>query len=102
MRTPFGRKIINLKYKKENGSWFTKIPTVSHSVGLWKSISIETDHLRKNCSLVPGNGRRIKFREDEWCGEGPLCDSFSNLYRIAATKGTIIADNWDDSRGEGA
>lgn len=55
------KEIISLKYKMEDPGWFTKIPTGSHGVGLWKAICKEAYHLRKNYSLALGNGRMIKI-----------------------------------------
>lgn len=58
--------------------------------------------MRRNCSFVLGKGRSIRFLENQWCGEEPLSEGSPNLYRLAEKKGPLIADCWDDSRGEGA
>ena len=34
-----------------------------------------------------GDGRKIRFWEDTWCGRQPLCDAFLRLYSIADSKG---------------
>ena len=46
-----------------------------------------------------GNGRRVKFWKDKWCGEEPLCMSFPSLYALALSKEAWVADFWDDTRG---
>ena len=33
-----------------------------------------------------GNGRKLRFWKDVWCGEEPLCDSFPSMYALAANK----------------
>lgn len=49
-----------------------------------------------------GDGKRITFWEDNWCGEGTSKEIFSNLYNLAKSKGSFIAEVWDSSTGEGA
>ena len=34
-----------------------------------------------------GDGSQIRFWEDKWCGEFPLCDQFPTLYAMVASKG---------------
>ena len=41
-----------------------------------------------------GNGKKIKFWEDTWCGSEPFCETFLDLYRIVGTKGTKATDVW--------
>ena len=42
---------------------------------------------------------RIKFWEDTWCGEGSLCEFFPSLFPLAGSKGALVADVWDTTRG---
>ena len=48
-----------------------------------------------------GDGNRIKFWEDFWCGEGPLRETFPYLYILVESRGVKAAALWDSSRGEG-
>ena len=48
-----------------------------------------------------GNGRRLRFWKDVWCGKEALCDSFPSLYALAANKEALVVDLWDSSREEG-
>ena len=57
-----------------------------------KDISREARKLKQDCSFVLGNGRRVKFLEDSWCGEGTLCELFPSLYVLARTKGAMVAE----------
>ena len=46
-------------------------------------------------------GCKVKFWEDVWLGETPLCSSFPSLYEVAESKGAMVAELWEDSRAEG-
>jgi hypothetical protein len=54
---------------------------------------------RSHCSFVPGEGSRIRFWEDPWCGDRALKDAFPVLHSIASNKGASIADNMELYRG---
>ena len=51
--------------------------------------------MRQNCSFEVGNGRKVRFWEDVWCGEAPLCYSFPSLYDVASSKGAKVAELWE-------
>ena len=51
--------------------------------------------MRHNCSFEVGNGRKVRFWEDVWCGEAPLCYSFPSLYDVASSKGAKVAELWE-------
>ncbi|RVW40194.1 Transposon TX1 uncharacterized 149 kDa protein [Vitis vinifera] len=42
-----------------------------------------------------GNGRRVSFWRDRWCGDAPLCDSFPSIYALSIEKEAWVADVWD-------
>ena len=46
-----------------------------------------------------GDGRRVRFWKDKWCGNNALCDSFPPLYALAAFKKAWLVELWD-STGE--
>ena len=71
-------------------------------MGLWKDICRENKQLKLDSSFVLGNGRRICFWEDCWCGEGALCEVFPTLYNLVDPKGARVVDVWDNERGEQA
>ena len=49
-----------------------------------------------------GNGRRVRFWEDTWCGQEPLCSSFPSLFAIAASKDAWVSELWcGPEHGEG-
>ena len=50
---------------------------------------------------ILGDGGLIRFWEDTWCGEIPLCDQFPTLFAMVASKGAKVGEVWDTTRGEG-
>ena len=48
-------------------------------MGVWKEIEKEAMEL-KNCRFITGDSTRVRFLEDKWCGEAPLCEIFLPLY----------------------
>ena len=70
-------------------------------MGLWKDISRETKQLKHDCCFVLGDGSKVRFWEDSWCGDGPLCETFPLLFALADSKGAMVADLWNTYRGDG-
>ena len=89
------RSIISLKYGMEEGGWFSNSPRGSFGVGLWKDIEKEVIQIRQNCSFEVENGRKVRFWEDVWCGEAPLCSYFPSLFEVVSSKGDMVADLWE-------
>ncbi|RVW73187.1 Pumilio-like 5 [Vitis vinifera] len=48
-----------------------------------------------------GNGRRVRFSKDIWCGNDALCDSFPSMYVLAASKKAWLVELWDSTGEEG-
>ena len=48
-----------------------------------------------------GDGRRVRFWEDRWCGDDALSVSFPSLYAMAASKEAWVVEVWDSSGREG-
>ena len=48
-----------------------------------------------------GDGRRMRFWKDKWCGNNSLCDSFPSLYALAYSKDAWVADCRDPWGEEG-
>ena len=94
-------KVIRLKYLIHERGWFVKTPRGSYGVGMWKDVSKETRRLKQNCCFIFGDGNKIRFWEDSWCGEGPLCEPYPALFALADSKEALVANVWDTSRGEG-
>ena len=51
--------------------------------------------MRQNCSIEFGNRCKVRFLEDVWCEETPLCSSFPSLYDVPSSKGAKVAKLWE-------
>ena len=69
-------------------------------MGLWKSIRKEWDILSSRLAFQVGNGQRVRFWRDKWCGDEPLYVSFPSLFTLSLTKEAWVADVWNPE-GEG-
>ncbi|RVW99076.1 Transposon TX1 uncharacterized 149 kDa protein [Vitis vinifera] len=67
----FWKLVISSKYGEEGG-WISCEVREGYGVGLWKEIRKEGVLLFKNASFTVGDGRRVKFWKDIWCGNTPL------------------------------
>ena len=94
------KDVISIKYLVEEGGWYTKTTRGNFGLGPWKDINKEIGIMKLDYVFAIGDGSRVRFSEDAWCGESPLCDIFPNLYMLAVTKGVKVADVWDNSRGD--
>ena len=45
-------------------------------MGLWKAIRKEWNFLSGRLAFQVGNGQRVRFWMDKWCGDESLCESF--------------------------
>ena len=61
----------------------------------------EWTHLFQNTYFALGNGSRISFWRDAWCGEESLSLTFPNLFRLTTQKNARAADLWNRESGEG-
>ena len=55
--------------------------------------------LLNNVSFSVGDGKRVRFWKDTWCGNTPLCEAYPSLFDLAVSKDARVADCWD-SMGE--
>ena len=58
--------------------------------------------LKQDCIFELGEGKRIRFWEDVWCGESPICTMFPTLYSIVVARGAKVAEVWESSGDSGA
>ena len=85
-RDPLWRMVISIKFGEENGGWNTSDIRGGYGTGLWKDIIKEWLTLSQNTSFSLGNGRRLGFWKDSWCGEIALCNTFPTLFNLSAHK----------------
>ena len=64
----------------------------AHDMGLWKGIRMDWELVGTQISFSVGNGRRVRFWRDRWCGDSPLCESFPSLFALSIEKEAWVAD----------
>ena len=89
--------MIRRKYGEDRGGWSSREVREAHGVGLWKGIRMDWELVGARISFRVGNGRRVSFWRDRWCGDSPLCVSFPSLFALSAEKEVWVADVWDPS-----
>jgi hypothetical protein len=85
------RRVIVAKYGLEGGGWSSLKPRGSHGCGLWKGIMLGRDLFFQHIELVPGQGDRILFWHDSWCGMTPLKSLFLVLFSCSSDKSASLA-----------
>ncbi|RVW78939.1 putative ribonuclease H protein [Vitis vinifera] len=98
-REALWRQVISAKYGEEEGGWRSCVVRGSYGVGLWKAIRRGWEAVGNNLVYSVGNGRRIRFWEEKWCGDDKLCSLFPSLYAISLDKEAWVADVWSHYGG---
>ena len=95
------RRVIQCKFGESSGGWHTRDLRGGYGTSLWKEIRKEWPRFFQNSVLVLGDGSRINFWKDVWCGEEALCARFPVLFNLALNKDARVADIWDSGDGAG-
>jgi hypothetical protein len=90
-REALWRRVVDGKYSSLESGWSTAVPQGPHGVSLWKNIGGGWAKFERFIYFKVGNGARIRFWYDTWCGDYPLKDIFPNLYCIARDKEAFVA-----------
>jgi len=77
------KDLLKMTYDVDKLGWWSKKSSNPHGVGCWKSITSELDLFKSLVHFKVGNGSRVLFWHDVWCGEQPLKDHFPDLFRMA-------------------
>ena len=59
----------------------------------WKYIRASWDCFLQYLTFKVGDGTRIQFWQDSWCGDQPLRERYSELYRLAHDPEAIVASH---------
>ena len=98
-RESFWKLIISRKFGEEGGGWNSCEVREGYGVGFWKEIRKEGSLLLKIVSFSVGDGRRVRFWKDIWCGNNSICETYPSLFALAVSKDAWVANYWD-SLGE--
>ena len=74
------------------GGWCSKSVNGPSGVALWKSINQGWPSFSHHILYDIGDGSRVKFWQDHWCGEAPLVVSFPDLFRFCRNKEASVAE----------
>ena len=61
----------------------------------------ETNWCWENIEFKVGNGTKIRFWTDNWCGIAELSQSFPQLYALAVHRNATVDEVWDSTFGQG-
>ncbi|RVW27602.1 hypothetical protein CK203_103594 [Vitis vinifera] len=95
------KKVISVKYGQEGLGWRTNKTNGTFRVGVWKEILKETNWCWENIGFTVGNGTKIRFWTDHWCGLAALSQSFPQLYALAVQRNARVDEVWDPNFGQG-
>ena len=83
---PLWKQIITGKYGLQEGGWYSKGVSDRYGVGVWKAIRNGWENIRTHSRFIIGDGTRVKFWKDLWCGNQSLEYAFPNLFYLAVNK----------------
>jgi hypothetical protein len=95
------RRVIVAKYGLDRGGWSSLKPRGTHGCGLWKGIMLGRDLFFQHIEMILGQGNRILFWHDSWCGMTPLKSLFPVMFSCSSDKSASLASLLSRS-GEGA
>ena len=90
----FRNQVIRGKYGEERCGWCSWEVREGYGVGLGKAIRKLGHLVSSRISFVVGNGQRVSFWKDKWCGTTPLCKSFPSLFALATSKEAWVKHIW--------
>jgi len=98
-RDALWRKVVDSKYGSMGGGWCSKEVGGSFGFGVWKSIRRGWDAFAAHVRYEIGNGSKVLFWHDVWCGEIPLKTLFPELFLIARGKDAWVEENMQRQNG---
>jgi hypothetical protein len=98
-RDALWRMVVDFKYGSMRGGWCSKEVGGSYGFGVWKSIRRGWDAFAAHVRYEIGNGSKVQFWHDLWCGEIPLKILFPELFLIARGKDAWVEENMQRQNG---
>ena len=90
--TSLWRQVIVSKYGGQGTFWCSNRVSTPHGVSLQKHIRSGQDVFSQHISYTVGDGSRLRFWHDVWCGDLPLRSQFPSLFQFARLPEARVAD----------
>uniref|UniRef100_M1A801 Reverse transcriptase zinc-binding domain-containing protein n=1 Tax=Solanum tuberosum TaxID=4113 RepID=M1A801_SOLTU len=87
------KEVIRSKYGMQD-RWITKEVTTPYNCSVWRSIRKLWQLVSTRTSCKVGNGEKVAFWKDIWCGQWPLNQNFPELYNLCQAQDATVAELW--------
>ena len=91
-REALWRQVVEAKYGGMWGGWCSDVSRGAYGVSLWKYIRRGWDQFFPFLSFKVGNGEKVRFWHDIWCGDRSLRMVYPGLFSIAGDRDASMAD----------
>lgn len=93
------KRLICSKYNFQGGAWLPNLSSSTTFSKIWGGIIAAVEHQQSllefyvsNLQLKVGNGSRIKFWSDQWCGALCLKEEFPRIFQLSNDKEGLLKD----------
>ncbi|WMV38316.1 hypothetical protein MTR67_031701 [Solanum verrucosum] len=87
------KEVIRSKYGMQD-RWMTEEVTTPYNCSVWRSIRNLWQLVSTRTSCKVGNGEKMAFWKDIWCGQWPLMQTFPELYNLSQAQDATVAELW--------